>query len=78
LLAIFNAKQRVQLAGQVFAAAALGADLGLVVAAGSVVALSGCLTATLFCFITAPPAPRAPTAEQEQREQVRATRVKLE
>ena len=49
--------------GPVFAAAALGADLGLVVAAGSVVAMSGCLAATLFCFMIPPPTPDPPTAQ---------------
>ena len=41
--------------GPVFAAAALNADLGLVVAAGSLVAISGCIVATLFCFAISPP-----------------------
>ena len=43
--------------GPVFAAAALQADLGLVVAAGSLVAISGCIVATLFCFAISPPTP---------------------
>jgi GntP family gluconate:H+ symporter len=41
--------------GPVFAAAALHADLGLVAAAGSLVAVSGCIAATLFCFVVVPP-----------------------
>ncbi len=41
--------------GPVFAAAALQADLGLVAAAGSLVAISSCIVATLFCFAVSPP-----------------------
>ncbi len=41
--------------GPVFAAAALHADLGLVAAAGSLVAISSCIAATLFCFAVSPP-----------------------
>ena len=58
--------------GPVFAAAAIGADLGLVVAAGSLVAVTGCIVATLFCFVVPPPRPRQQPAGSEPRGGARA------